>query len=489
MNGFEPLDLIVLAAYLLGVTAWGAWLGRGQTSGKDYFLGNRNLPWWAVMFSVVATETSTLTFLSIPGVSYLGTLGFLQITIGYLLGRIAVALLFLPAYYKGDVSTAYQLLERPLGKAGQRLTSAIFMITRLMADSVRLFATAIPLALITGWPYPVSIAVIGVLTVVYTYFGGIKAVVWVDALQLCLYLVGAAIAVVALNSAVPGGWTGIFQAASDAGKLDIFNFNFELSQAYTIWSGVIAGSFFAMASHGTDQLLVQRLLTCRDLRDSQRALMGSGVVVMAQFALFLIVGLGLWAFYNGRAFDTNDEIFATFIVQELPAGVSGFLIAGVFAAAMSSLSSSVNSLASTSTYDFWAPMRGLKNDDVSLLGVGKLFTMVWAGLLIGGAILFIPIGRQTTAVEVALAIASMVYGGLLGAFFLGVFSKRVDPLSGTTGIVVGILTIVIIWSVPSLKAELAWPWFVPVGAAITFLIGHLFGRGNSQHRSPTEPTA
>ena len=355
MTGFSGIDLAVLVAWLVATTAWGAWLGRRQRGGSDYFLGNRQLPWGAVLLSVVATETSTLTFLSIPGVAYLGTLAFLQLTFGYLAGRVVVASLLLPAYFRGELKTAYALLGVRFGSGVRRLTSAIFMVTRLLADSVRLFATAIPLALVTGWPYPLSILVIGALTVVYTYFGGIKAVVWVDAVQMGLYLVGAAVAVFVLQVLVEGGWGAILAQAGEAGKLRIVNPSFDFSVPYTLWAGLLGGGFLAMASHGTDQLIVQRLLTCRDLAASRRALIGSGVVVAVQFAVFLMVGLGLWAFYENRAFDASDEIFARFIVEELPAGVTGLLIAGVFAAAMSSLSSSINSLASSSAYDFWGP--------------------------------------------------------------------------------------------------------------------------------------
>jgi len=418
MTSFTVLDLVLIIAYLMGVTAWGAWLGRGQKGGTDYFLGNRELPWGAVMLSVVATETSTLTFLSIPGVAYGGNLTFLQLTFGYMAGRIVVALVLLPGYFRGGLTTAYELLENRFGVAARRFTSAVFMVTRLLADSVRLFATAIPLALITGWPYPASIAVIGALTLVYTYFGGIKAVVWVDALQMGLYLLGALVAAVALQVLVPGGWGEILTSASGAGKLMVLDLRPTLSVPYTFWAGVIGGGFLTMASHGTDQLIVQRLLTCRDLRASQKALMGSAVAVFAQFLVFLLVGMGLWVFYQGRSFERSDEIFALFIVEQLPPGVTGLLIAGVFAAAMSSLSSSINSLASASAYDFWAPLRGLEGDEARLLSAGRAFTLLWAALLIGGAVLFIPLSRETTAVEVALGIASVVYGGLLGAFGL-----------------------------------------------------------------------
>ncbi len=475
MTGFTSLDLGVILVYMVGVTAWGAWLGRGQVGGSDYFLGSRDLPWVAVLLSVVATETSTLTFLSIPGVAYGGTLAFLQLTLGYLAGRVVVSSLLLPAYYRGELATAYGLLDARFGPGARKFTSGIFMITRLLADSVRLFATAIPLALITGWPYPLSILVIGLLTVVYTYFGGIKAVVWVDALQMGLYLLGAAVALVALHLAVPGGWGAILGQAGAAGKLQVLDLSWDLSVPYTLWAGVIGGGCLSMASHGTDQLIVQRLLTCRDLSASRKALVGSGLAVIVQFALFLVVGLGLWVFYEGRAFERSDEIFALFIVQELPPGLTGLLIAGVFAAAMSSLSSSINSLASASAYDFWAPLVGAEGDEGRALRAGRGFTLLWSALLIGGAILFIPLSRGTTAVEVALGIASVVYGGLLGGFALARLSRRADQRSAIVGMSTGIGVVLIVQQ----GGSVAWPWFVLIGALVTFAVGHLLGRGGT----------
>ncbi|NNM35205.1 MAG: sodium/solute symporter [Gemmatimonadetes bacterium] len=469
---FGGVDLIVVLAYMTGVTLWGAWLGRGNQGGTDYFLGSRRLPWWAVMLSVVATETSTLTFLSIPGVSYLGTLAFLQLTVGYLAGRMVVAAILLPAYYRGELSTAYELLDRRFGQGARKYTSAVFMVTRLLADSVRLFATAIPLAIITGWSYPVSIVAIGIVTVAYTYFGGIKAVVLVDALQMVLYVAGGLIALYLLQGAVEGGWGAIMERASDAGKLTVLDFSTSPAIAYTFWAGLVGGGFLSMASHGTDQLIVQRLLTCKDVRHSQRALIGSGFVVMLQFALFLMVGLGLWAFFEGRPFDRSDEIFARFIIDEMPVGVRGLLIAGVFAAAMSSLSSSINSLASASAYDFWAPAAGKSDDEAAVLKAGKVFTLMWAGLLVLGAILFIPLSVGTAAVEVALAVASMVYGGLLGAFALGVLTSQVSQRGAIVGMTVGIATVVAIWVFA--RDLVAWPWFVLIGAAVTMAVGSNF---------------
>ncbi len=467
---FGTLDLAVIIVYLAGVTLWGAWLGRGQTGGRAYFLGRRSLPWWAVMLSVVATETSTLTFLSIPGVAYLGGLGFLQLTFGYVIGRIAVAALLLPAYYRGELATAYELLESRFGLRVRRFTSAIFMGTRLLADSVRLFAAAIPLALVTGWPYSLSIAVIGVLTLVYTYTGGIKAVVWVDALQMGLYLVGAIAAVVALQLLEPGGWPQIAASTGRAGKLAVIDLSFDFGKAYTLWAGLLGGAFLSMASHGTDQLIVQRLLTCRDLRASQRALVGSGFAVVFQFALFLVIGLGLWVFYGGHSFERGDEIFALFIVEELPAGLTGLMIAGIFAAAMSSLSSSINSLASASAYDFWAPARGI-DDDARVLRAGKRFTLAWAALLIGGALLFIPLSRGTTAVEVALGIASLVYGGLLGAFALARFEPAARARDVIIAVTVGVSSVVAIWLFA--REYVAWPWYAFIGTIITYGVGRV----------------
>ena len=473
MTTFGGTDFAVLVIYIVAVTAWGAWLGRANRGATDYFLGSRNLPWWAVMLSVVATETSTLTFLSIPGIAYLGTLAFLQLALGYLAGRIVVARVLLPAYYRGELSTAYALLETRFGTAARRYASGVFMVTRLLADSVRLFATAIPLALITGWSYPASILVIGAATLVYTYYGGIRAVVWVDALQMVLYVGGGLIALLLLQGAVEGGWGAILDQASSAGKLAALDFSASPAVAYTFWAGLVGGGFLSMASHGTDQLIVQRLLTCRDLRHSQRALIGSGIAVIAQFALFLFVGLGLWVFFDGRAFDSSDEIFARFIIDEMPTGLRGLLIAGVFAAAMSSLSSSINSLASASAYDFWGPLTG-RRDDRSVMMAGKVFTLVWAGLLIAGAIVFIPLSRGTAAVEVALAAASMAYGGLLGAFALGVLTRRVTQTGALVGMTAGVGTVVAIWA--TARDAVAWPWFVFIGLVVTMVVGSVLRR-------------
>jgi SSS family solute:Na+ symporter len=507
----HPLDLAVLVVYLVGVAAWGAWLGRGQKGGRDYFLGGRELPWGAVMLSVIATETSTLTFLSIPGVAYLGTFVFLQLALGYIVGRAIVAWVLLPAYYRGELVTAYQLLEARFGRPTRRFTSAIFMVTRLLADGVRLFATALPLALLTGLPMPVSILVIGVATAIYTYVGGIRAVVWVDAMQTILYLAGAVAAFVALGLLVPGGWGGIMASASDAGKLVVIDPALDFSLPYTLWAGVLGGAFLSMASHGTDQIIVQRVLTCRDLAGSRKAMVASGFGVLLQFATFLTIGVGLWAYYQGRVFERSDEVFARFIIDALPPGVTGLLVAGIFAAAMSTLSSSINSLASATTYDFWAPAMGVGSgaaspagagaaspgdagaassagrgaastnaagatdaEDARMLRVGRAFSSLWTVLLIGAAIVFIPLSRAAAAVEVALGIASLVYGGLLGGFALAVLSKRARQPHAIGGIACGVAATTAVWLFA--RAEVAWPWYVPIGTLVTLGVGWTLAR-------------
>src|SRR5215213_4462609 len=302
MRHFTALDFFVLLIYLTGTTALGLWIGRRQKSANDYFIAERSIPWWAVMFSVVAAETSALTFISIPGLAYGGNLGFLQVVAGYILGRIVVATVLLPRYYKGDLVTAYALLEKRFGLGTRRFTSIVFMATRAIADSVRVFATAIPIALIlegtipAAYVRPLAIVILGLLTIVYTYKGGMKAVVWTELLQASVYILGGISAIVLLGS-LSGGWGHIMDVASLAGKLRILDFDVTLSKPHTVWAGLIGGAFLSMASHGADQLIVQRLLTARSLRDSQKAIIGSGFAVFVQFTLFLMVGVGLWVFF------------------------------------------------------------------------------------------------------------------------------------------------------------------------------------------------
>jgi SSS family solute:Na+ symporter len=488
-GAFTALDWGILVLYLVGTTALGVWLGRDQKDARDYFVAGGTIPWWAVLFSIVATETSALTFISIPGLAYLGDFTFLQVATGYLLGRIVVAYTLLPRYADGELVTAYALLEKRFGLGTRRFASVTFMVTRAFGDSVRVFATAIPIALIIGpavppeYVTPVSILALGATTLVYTYHGGMRAVVWTDVIQTFVYLAGGLGAVYLLGNGVEGGWTRILGDAGAAGKLRLIDTHIGMDKPHTLLAGLLGGGFLAMASHGADQLIVQRLLTAANLRDSRRALIGSGVAVILQFALFLLIGIGLWAFYENRAFPAPDKIFPTFIIEEMPPGMTGVVIAAILAAAMSTISGSLNSLAAATTHDLWIPLRG-KGTPESLLKVSKVFTLLWAAVLIGGAMLYRAEG--TPVVVIALSIASFTYGGLLGAFFLAMLWPRAIQRDAILAMAVGIGSMSIVVFAARLSAAfpalagplapftgIAWPWFVLIGTAITLSSGIL----------------
>ena len=485
---FTVLDLVVLAVYMIGVTALGIRLGRGQKSARDYFVANQQIPWWAVLFSVVATETSALTFISIPGLAYLGDLSFLQIAVGYLLGRIVIASLLLPRYVDGKLVTAYAMLEQRFGLTTRRFASITFMATRAFGDSVRVFATSIPVALIIGpivpasLVAPLSILILGAFTLVYTYEGGMRAVVWTDVLQTGVYMLGAAFAFYLIGRGVDGGWGAILSDAAANGKLRIIDTYTGIDRAHTLWAGLIGGAFLSMASHGADQLIVQRLLASNNLRDARRALIGSGIAVIVQFAIFLLIGIGLHAYYRGREFAASDQIFPTFIIEAMPPGVTGLVVAAILAAAMSTVSGSINSLSAATTHDIYIPLRKTPDDDRNAFRMGRIFTVFWAIVLIGGALLYRAQG--TPVVVVALSIASFTYGGLLGGFFLAVLWPRAQQLHALIGMATGILVMAfvvfagrLIDAFPGLAqtlgpfARIAWPWYVLIGTSITMIVG------------------
>ncbi|HEV8381765.1 MAG TPA: sodium:solute symporter [Gemmatimonadales bacterium] len=498
----RPLDIAVIVAYFAAVIAFGLAVAGRQRDASDYFLGHRGLPWWALMFSVVATETSALTVISVPGLAARGDLTFLQIAFGYLVGRIGVAALLLPGYFQGTQDTAYQRLEHRFGRAARRTASGVFLFTRALADCVRIFATAIPLAIITHWSLPVGIVAIGFVTLVYTWVGGLRAVVWVDVIQLGVYILGG-IATLIVATHMAGG-IGAFGRAWDAGKLTAFDFSLSLTRTYTFWGGVIGGALLSAASHGTDHLIVQRLLAARNLKDAQRALVGSGVFIIVQFALFLVAGTSLWLAGADQPGMRSDAIYPTFIINHLPVGLAGLAIAGILAAAMSSHASAVNSLASASTHDFYAPITG-RRDPEHLLRVGRWLTLLWTIVLVVGAIAFRD--RNTPVVEMALGIASMTYGGLLGTYLLGGFWAPARERDVIVAIAVStIVMIPIVFAATLLKlipdpdpkalvlvSKLAWPWYVPLGTAVTVLVGMLasiVGRsdGLTAGRPPTGRT-
>ena len=454
----QQIDFIVLFAYLILVVTVSAWAGRRQTSASGFFLGDRNLPWWMVMFSVVATETSVLTFLSIPGVAYNSDLGFLQLAFGYIIGRWVIAQALLPTYFHEGIESTYEFIGNRWGSFVQRFASLVFLGTRILADGVRLFMTAIPLSLITGWSYPVSIAIIGLFTLIYTLIGGIRSVIWADTIQFGIYLLGAGAVFVVLDGLVSGGWPAIFTSAADSGKLTMFHFNFDggftgiIEYPYQFLTAVIGGMFLSMASHGTDHLMVQRLLSCRGIKGAQKALVGSGILAFFQFGIFLILGVGIWIFFEGRSMKA-DEVFSTFIIEHLPAGLTGFIVAGIFSAAMSTLSSSINALASSTMTDW---IKGSRPDRYNLR-TSRMLSIFWAVVLVGGAMLFT--SKETPLVEVGLSIASFTYGGLLGFFYLGRKAPNIHRHSVTFGFTVALLAMVGVVKFTSV----AWPLFTIIG--------------------------
>lgn len=481
---FTALDVIVVIAYLGGTTAFGIYLGRQQKDARDYFVAGHRIPWWAVLFSVVATETSALTVVSIPTIAYLGNLGYLQIAAGYIIGRIVVAYTLLPRYYQGNLVTAYALLERRFGVATRRFSSVVFMFTRAFADSVRVFATSIPIALILGpvlppqYLRPVAILTLGVLTLIYTYHGGVRAVVWTDVVQTGVYLLGGISALLIIGHNVPGGWSAIVHAGAAAGKFRTINLSTSLENPYTLFAGVIGGAFLSMASHGADQVIVQRLLAASSLRDARRALIGSGLVVFAQFALFLVIGVGAWRYFNARTFSPTDAMFPTFIITAMPTGLVGLLIAAILAATMSAHSGAINSLAAATVHDIYLPLTGNDPESPRTLRVAKLASLTWGAALLGAALLYREQG--TPVVVVALAIASFTYGALLGGFGLALFVRRARQRDAIVGMAVGILVMSVvvfakqlsaIWPGLAPLAKIAWPWYVLIGTTVTMTVG------------------
>ena len=498
------VDVLVILVYLAAVTYFGLAIAGGPKSDTDYFLGGRDLPWWAVCFSIVATETSTLTVIGIPAVAYAGSLTFLQLSIGYIIGRIIVAAWFLPRYFSGKLNTAYAYLGERFGGAMQVSASVTFLVTRLLADGVRLFATAIPLKIVfqaagLDVGYPVIIIGIGLVTIVYTFVGGLKAVVWMDVVQLAVYVVGSLIALVLLVSESSGV---MMQTAIDAGKLTVFDFRSAfrwpslITENYNALAAIVGGAALSMASHGTDQLIVQRVLACRSESEGRKALIVSGFAVAIQFALFLAVGLFLWMHYDGASTGSlglgrGDEIFPYFILNEMPVGLKGLLIAGIIAAAMSTLSSSLNALASSSVHDLMHRGRRSQSGTDSARS-GKVLTVFWGLVFIVFASLFTD--RQSPVVELGLAIASYTYGGLLGAFLLGLLIEKADQVDAIVSFFVALVVMVFVIKFVLVSPEgslvfafgtenvalrssgflpVAWPWYTIIGTLVLLSVGSM----------------
>jgi solute:Na+ symporter, SSS family len=465
--GLDKLDLTIIGLYLAGITLFGLRFRKRQRSLRDYFLADRNIPWWAIALSIVAAETSTLTIISIPGLAYDTNLTFLQVVFGYLVGRVIISFVLLPHYFRGDLFTAYELIERRFGRKLRSLTAGLFLATRAAAEGVRVYAVSIVVAIALGTGEIASIAIITALTLIYTFEGGLAAVIWTDVVQTFIYVGGTVVGLFTILHVVPGGWATIHSVADTAGKLRVFDFTPDLWKPYTFWAGLIGGAFLTTASHGTDQLIVQRLLAARNQRQSVTALLSSGAAILFQFGLFLIVGVMLFAFYRTPSanFGKADRIYPTFIVSQMPHGISGLLIAAILAAAMSNLSAALNSLSSSSIIDFYL-RRHPQVDERRRLQLSRLATLVWALVLFGLAVLSLhKVGR---VVEVGLQIASVAYGALLGVFLLGVLTRRATQLGAMIGMLCGFVAELYLW----LGTRVPWTWWVAIGTTVTFAVGY-----------------
>lgn len=456
----SALDLTVLISYFVLLQVVGFVAGRRQKNAADYFAAEHSLPWWAVTASIVAAETSSLTFISIPGMAYAGNLTFMQLAFGYVLGRIVVATVFLPAYFKGNMETVYAFLEHRFSLNMRRMAAVLFQITRMLGTGVRLFATAIPLSLLTGWSFATSIMIFAALTIPYTLFGGIRAVVWGELLQMGIYLSGAFAALFVLNS------SGVNLASAGAAKFEMISSGLNqglqsfFTQPFHLAAGLIGGALLAISSHGTDQLIVQRSLSCRNLRDAQKAMITSGIIVDLQFFLFLIIGVWMFAFFKGAAFDSTDVIFPTFIIKHLPAGMVGLVLAAIFATGQSTLSATLNSLASSTMFDLFPDYA--KGDEKKRLRLSRMLTLVWAAAIILIALMFTD--QKNPVVVIALKLASVLAGGIVGLYVLGFL--RVSQVSAFAGFIASATGMALI----AVFSPLAWTWYVPAGLLICLTV-------------------
>jgi SSS family transporter len=458
------LNLALIAAYLLGITWFGARFRHSQKTLRDYFLGGRNAPWWAIAFSIVSAETSTLTVIGTPALAFKGNFGFLQVVLGYLLARIAISLLFLPQYFRGDLFTAYELM-RP-----RRLTAGLFLVLRALAEGVRVFAISIVVSIILRLDPFWAIVVIVALTLFYTFEGGMTAVIWTDVIQMGLYVAGAVLSLFTILNKMPNGWPQVYAMATQADKFRIFDFSFSptlawFSQPYTFWAGVLGGCFLCTASHGTEQLMVQRLLAARNLKESRKALFGSWIVVAVLFSLFLMIGTILWALYRANHWQVPekvDRIYPQFIWDNLPIGVAGLVMAAILAAAMSNLSAALNALSSTTVMDFYRRSWPSKSE-THYLSVARFATLGWGVVLLAIGVLA---QRVDSVLEAGLGIAAILYGGLLGVFLLGLIWKQVSESAAMAGMAAGILgNLYIRFATP-----VAFTWYVLIGTSITIAV-------------------
>lgn len=461
----SAIDYGVIGVYLVAITAFGSWFARYQKTTRDYFLTGRSIPWWAICFTIVATETSTLTFIGIPATAYAGNMTFLQLAIGYMIGRVLVSALFIPAYFRGDLFTSYELLQRRFGTRVKTLAAVIFLVTRSLADGIRLFTTALVISVVTQVPVTWVAVVLGAAMIVYTMRGGVSAVIWTDVVQMFVYVAGAVAVAVALLNRIPGGWEEVVRVGQETGRFTILDPSFDVSTVYTIWSGIFGGVALTLATHGTDQFLVQRLLSARSASEASRGLILSGVIVFVQFVLFLLIGVMLYTYYLHAplpyVLDRADQILPIFVVNELTHGLAGFIVAAIVAAA---LSPSLNAMAATTVSDFYLPYLNPQADQATLMRVSKLATVGWGIVQLGVAIA--AQFMQRSVLDAGLAVLGFASGAVLGAFLLGTLVPAVNERDTLAGMVAGLIVMTLVWW----DATIAFTWYVLIGSVTTCVV-------------------
>ena len=459
----NALDYAVIGVYLAAIVLFGSWFARFQKTTRDYFLTGRTVPWWAICFTIVATETSTLSFIGVPADAYAGNMTFLQLAMGYIVGRVLVSLLFIPAYFRGELYTSYELLQRRFGAPVKNAAAVIFLATRTFADGFRLYATALVIAVVTQVPVTWTVVILGTAMIVYTVRGGVSAVIWTDVVQMFIYIGGALLVFFGLLGLIPGGWQEVARVGGD--HFRVFDFSTDPARVYTFWAGVLGGIALTLATHGTDQFLVQRLLSARSAKEASAGLVLSGVIVFAQFTLFLIIGVMLYTYYQGtplpRALGRNDEVLPLFVITSLPHGVSGFIVAAIIAAA---LSPSINSMAATTVNDFYLKYIRPDADQPTLMRVSRHATIFW-----GVAQVAVAVGAQFVTGSIlaaGLAVLSLAAGPVLGAFLVGVLTTRVGTHAMLAGMIVGVCVLAWVWG----TGAAAWTWYALIGSSVTVAV-------------------
>ncbi|MGH9219664.1 MAG: sodium:solute symporter [Vicinamibacterales bacterium] len=464
------VDYLVIAAYLLAITAFGSWFGRFQKTTRDYFLTGRSVPWWAICFTIVATETSTLTFIGVPAQAYgrPGNMTFLQLAVGYVIGRILVSVLFIPAYFRGELFTSYELLQRRFGSRVKTLAAGIFLFTRSLADGIRLFTAALVVGIVMQVPVTWVVIVLGVAMILYTMRGGASAVIWTDVVQMFIYILGAGTVAIALLNRIDGGWAEVVRFGAETGRFMWLETSPDFSLPYTIWAGLLGGVALTLSTHGTDQFLVQRLLSARTQQAATRGLILSGFVVFAQFVLFLLIGVMLARYYQEaplpRPLQRPDEILPLFVVSELTNGLAGFIIAAIIAAA---LSPSLNAMAATTVSDFYLPYVNPSADQATQMRISKQATVAWGIVQLAVAIL--AQFMNDSVLNAGLAVLSFASGSVLGAFLLGTLAPTVRERDTLLGMIAGLMVMTAVWW----ATPIGFTWYVLIGASTTAAVAFI----------------